>query len=85
MGEADLAARFDPPAAAHAPRRGGPFAHAIQRQDGGRLKRRGEERRRRVGLVMLGKQDLAVIPGVLLDGVLHPELLLEPLFIYENT
>jgi len=81
--KADLAVQPDGVPAAVADRRRRPLAHAVHGDDGGLLERRGVERRRRMGLVVLREVDRRLVPapGVLqvpLDVGVDPELVLHP-------
>src|SRR5438552_16241149 len=65
-------------AAAHAERRRGPLADAVDREDRGLLEGGREERARRVRLVMLGVQDLPLVPEGAADLVAEEELFFHP-------
>ncbi len=61
------------------PERGGrPLPDTVHRQDGGLLEGGGEERARRVGLVMLGVEDLPVIAERLAKLPVHEQFFLDP-------
>ena len=84
-GKVDLADDLEAAALAERERRRGPFAHAVHRQHGRPLERRGEEGAGGMAQVMLGEQQLALPIDVvaqrlqLLDQqALLEELLLEP-------
>ena len=57
----------------------GPFAYAIDGEDSGLLKRGTEKRTRRMGEVVLAKEQLRVWdPEAFLDVMLDPQLVTEP-------
>ncbi len=88
--EHDLLVHLEPVAAAHADARGRPLADPVDGQHRGRLERRGEERARRMALVMLGEQQAALdlfgveavglgqLLELLAQQALLEQLLLEP-------
>ena len=83
MREVQLFQHLQAVALAIAQRRGRPFADPVHRQDGGFLERRGEERRRRVTLVMFAEQQarLPVEVGLPLLHLVAQQRLLEQLLL----
>ncbi len=55
-----------------------PLPHTVNGQDGSFFKRRDKEGACRMSDVMIGKQDLPLIPQLPLDGLRDPHLLLQP-------
>ncbi len=78
VGEADLPDQLEGVAASHALGGRRPLADAVEGQDRGLLEGGGQERRRGVGLVVLGEEHLALEPEALLELLGHPQLLPEP-------
>lgn len=83
VGEAKLLEDLDPVVPADADGAGGPFAHAVEGEDGGGGEGRGEEGAGRVGLVVLGEVDAVADPDaqfveVLLDLHRDPQFLAQP-------
>ena len=78
IGPAQFLQQFDVCVATHAKRSRRPFPHAVDRQDRGFAERRGKECARRVGLVMLGVKDVAVVVQGAPHLTLHEQLVLDP-------
>ncbi len=74
----ELLVQLDIVASAHAERGRGPLAHPVHGEDRRLLERGGEEGARRVGLVVLGEQDLALVVEGVADLLIHVELVLDP-------
>ena len=65
-------------AASVSQRRRFPLPHTVDRQDGRFFKRGDEEGARRMRGVMIGEQDLPLVPQLPLDGLRDPHLLFQP-------
>src|SRR5439155_8944937 len=78
VGPMQLLQQLEVVGAAHPERRRGPLAHAVDREDRRLLEGGGEKRARRVRLVMLGVQDLAVIAEGAADFPVEEQLLFYP-------
>src|SRR2546430_4445971 len=74
----DLFPQLDVAAAAYAVRRGCPFGETVHGEDRGLIERQREERACRMGLVMLGVQNLALIAERFAQLPVHEELVLQP-------
>ena len=74
----ELAQQPDVVALAHADRGRGPLAHAVHGEDRGPVEGRRKERARRVRLVMLGVEDLALVAQLPPQLLVEVELVLDP-------
>ncbi len=83
MREVDLALHLERGALAEREGRRRPFAHAVHGEDRGLVERRGEVRRRRMALVVLGEEEalLPVDAGGVAGELVAQQLLLEQLLL----